>query len=685
MTSLERLRQRAWELLQQKRGDETVEQRAERLVEETVVLQTELSIQQDELAESHRRLEALQLHYQRLFESAPVGFVRISRTQRIEDINDAGRRLLGIESGWRREDALPFSAFFPASALAIWSSLTRGEGGRARTEILGPQGRITVDIRTVAWSDENGGWLAVIEDVSEISAARARQKEAEERLGSVVRQMWDGLVVVDAKTGLIEEHNDAFAAMLGRDGQSLVGRPHEQFFAARHRAIQQTLLRQVVDEERRHARAYYETVDGEERTADVTIGLTQSAGREVEYLIVRDVTERLRAEEEHRAVETRLAEMQKLEALGLLAAGVAHDMNNMLTAVLAATEVPATEETLSDLRAAALRGRELTERLLAVSRRKPLRNESFDLLAVADEVVSLSRRTFRREITIELARPEGAWMVHGDSGQWHQALLNLLINARDAIRGSGHVRVSAEEESSGARILTVKDDGVGMTPEVLRRAFEPFFTTKSAERGTGLGLAHVRAVVSAHGGTTKIESTPGVGTTVILGIRAVPGAATAPPAERVRLPTYTGPARTVLVVDDEPSVSRATARLLGRLGCTAVAVGSVAEAISALEQRSFDVVLTDQSMPGQTGAQLSRAIRCRWPETPVVVMTGLADDHDLKELSASGASAVLNKPFRSDELRDTLSKLERPREDPRIGACELPESVCSCRPTCHRA
>jgi signal transduction histidine kinase/ActR/RegA family two-component response regulator len=445
------------------------------------------------------------------------------------------------------------------------------------------------------------------------------------------------------------------------------------------------LLRKVRDEERRHTRAYYETRGGEERVADVTIGLSQSAGRDVEYLIVRDVTERLRAEEEHRTVEARLTEMQKLEALGLLAAGVAHYMNNMLTAVLAVTEVPATEETLSELRGAALRGRELTERLLAVSRRKPLRNEPFDLLAVVDEVVVLARRTFRRDIAVELVRPEGTWIVSGDSGQWHQALLNLLINARDAIRGTGHVRVNAEEDGAGGRRLTVRDDGVGMTPDVLRRAFEPFFTTKSAEHGTGLGLAHVRAVVSAHGGTTNIESTPGLGTTVILGIHAVPGPLKASSSkEHVHLPIHAGPKRTVLVVDDEPSVRRATVRLLEFLGWRPAAAGSVAEAIAALEQSSFDMVLTDQSMPGQTGSQLARAVRCRWPSTPVVVMTGLADEDHLKQLSASGASAVLSKPFRIEEVRDMLANLQRPFEDPSIGACGLPTSVCSCRPTCPR-
>jgi PAS domain S-box-containing protein len=677
----ERLRDRARELLARKPSDETPEQRAERLVEEALLLHTELAIQRDELVESHRRLEALHVHYQRLFEAAPVGFIRISSKHVIEDINEAGRTLLGLEVTWNRLHTVPFTAFLPAAAMGTWNELTRADGGLARTTLVAKHGAVVVDLRTVPWAAEDGGWLVVIEDVTEIAGAHARQQEAEERLGRVVRQMSDGLVVIDVATGLIEEHNEAFSAMLGWAGHSLVGMAHESFFVERLRGVQLAALRHT-STDGGPIRIRYAHVDGEERTTEVTAGVAHSGGKEVEYLLVRDVTARLRAEERQRMVEAKLSEVQKLEALGLLAAGVAHDMNNLLTAVLAATELPPTEESLADLRAAALRGRELTERLLAVSRRKPLRSEPFDVLAVVEEVVTLARRTFRRDITVELARPDGRWLVTGDSGQWHQALLNLLINARDAITRSGHIRVIAEERD-GSRFLRVQDDGMGMTADVMRRAFEPFFTTKSDEKGTGLGLAHVRAVVAAHGGTTSLESRPGAGTTVTLGILTEADAPVAAPPDAQRAATAQEPTvRKVLVVDDEPFVRRATARLLERLGWRPTTVESVTQAMATLENETFDLVLTDQSMPTYTGDQLCRAVRCRWPNTPVVVMTGLADDRDVETLKAIGVNAVLGKPFRSEELQRMLDHLEPSPPCERREFCDLPVSLCPKRAEC---
>ncbi|MFO0546734.1 MAG: response regulator [Polyangiaceae bacterium] len=683
--SAEHLRKRAAALLEETRDGRSVsEDHVARLVEETLMLQTELAIQQDELTESHRRLETLTEHYQQLFESAPIGFVRISDSSNVEDINVAARVLLGVDVRWRLMAPLLFTTFLPATSLQSWRELTRSSGGLTRTAIIGARGTFLADVRTVPWRGPGDGWLVVIADVSEVSEARARQLEAEERFGQIVQQMTDGLVVIDSTTGLIAEHNEAFSTILGRGGESLVGHAHEDFFSAELRAIQVVMLKQALRERRSHATIRYDHVDGDARVTDVTIGAVQSGVGGLEYLVVRDITARHRAEEERRRVEARIAETQKLEALGLLAAGVAHDMNNLLTAVLAATEIPPTEETLSDLRAVALRGRELTERLLAVSRRKPLRIEAFDLLGVVDEVIGLARRTFPREIAIDFDRPLDGWNIEGDPGQWHQALLNLLINARDAIAGQGRILVSTDA-ASGKRALLVQDTGTGMAPEVLRRAFEPFFSTKAEGRGTGLGLAHVRAVATAHGGSVTLDSVPGRGTTVRLGIKTVATAvvrtkSVAPPVASADAPT-----RTVLVVDDEPFVSKATARLLSRLGWTPTIASSVSEALQALETQTFDLVVTDRSMPELTGDQLCRAIRCRWPSLPVAIMTGLADDQSVTMLRQMGAFAVLGKPFRMDELFALLESARDAGPVPTdLVSCDLPEHVCPCKTGCTR-
>ena len=681
-SSLERLRQRAHAVLEAAHAAGAADAHATRMVEELVLLQTELELQQQELEESHGRLEALHEHYHQLFEAAPIGFVRLSATQLIEDINGAARRLLGIDETWR-PTTLAFHAYVPAIALPAWGELLRVPGESARLVIRGVDGPLMVEARSATWRGADGGWLVALQDVSEVSEARARQMEAEEQLAEVVRQMSDGLVVVDAETGLIDEHNEAFAALTGRPGESLIGRPHEAFFVPELRALQEVALRQSLRDGSHHTHVHYALPEGGERVADVTAGVVEVRQRSLHFLVVRDETERLRIEDERRRIEARLAESQKLEALGLLAAGVAHDMNNLLTAVLAATELPPSAETLHDLQAAALRGRELTERLLAVSRRRPLRQESFDLLAVAAEVVALARRTFRREISVELVRPAGTWHVEGDPGQWHQAILNLVINARDAMKGGGRIEVRAEEVD-GQRVLLVRDDGQGMPPEVLRRAFEPFFTTKGEGQGTGLGLAHVRAVVAAHEGNIEIQSEPGRGTTVRLALPRLEVAAPTPQTAATLRPGAAA-GRSVLVVDDEPFVLRSTVRLLERLGWSAHGVSTAADSLRTLEHQRFDVVLTDRSMPEVTGDQLARAIRCRWPTTPLVIMTGLADDQDVEALRKIGVGAVLNKPFRTQELAAAIGNLEPVTGPPLdMACCGIDQAVVDCAATCTR-
>lgn len=630
-----------------------------------------------------RGLPAVEDPSRRLFEAAPIGFVRVSITDQIEDINAAARQLLGIAEGWSGHPSISFTSLLSDGSRAIWDQLTQGSGGASPISLVASGRPFTAEVRAIPWRGSGDGWLVVIVDGSALSEARALQLEAEERFAQVVRQMSDGLVVVDGKTGLIEDHNESFARMLGCSGASLAGQAHGDLFVPAWAEEQRVALRQAL-REGSHALVRYAHADGSERVGDVTAGSVEACGAGLEYLVVRDVTARVHAEDERRRVEARIAETQKLEALGLLAAGVAHDMNNLLTTVLAATEVPPTPETISELRAAALRGRELTERLLAVSRRKPLRSRAFDLLDVVDEVVALARSTFPREIEVSFQRPQGTWLVEGDPGQWHQALLNLLINARDAITGAGEIAVSTEV-SGGARALLVRDDGAGMSAEVLRRAFEPFFSTKTPGQGTGLGLAHVRAVVAAHGGTVAIDSAPGVGTTVRLEIEQRPPARRAPSVPPPRAGVEAAKEQSVLVVDDEPFVGRAVGRLLQRKGWAVVGVSSVPEAVKQLEARRFDLVLTDRSMPRMTGDQLCRAVRCRWPDMKVAVMTGLADDQNVLALEASGADSVLSKPFSSEELSGMLDDVGREREeDIDVASCELPESVVSCAASCPR-
>lgn len=639
----------------------------QRVAHDTELLETELKLQQLELVESHARLETLREHYFQMFEFAPVAFVHLSPRRDIVEANEQARRMLGIETATQRARSI-FNVLHTTDPAALLELIA--EGGRGRFTIREDAKLIDIVARRLGTEDT----LIAMTDVTELEDARARRREADERFAAVVEQMADALVVVDERTGEIVDHNKAFARLVGSP-PPITGLLHEAFFAPVTRAVHTLALRQATPDV--VIRVHYAAADGSERITDVSTGRISTSTASLAYHVVRDVTQTVRAEQERRAVEERLAEIQKLEALGLLAAGVAHDMNNILAVVLATTEGPLTPETIAELRTAALRGRGLTERLLSVSRKKPLRTAPFDLLQVIREAALLAQRTFPKGITISLQLPEGTWLVQGDSNQWVQALLNLAINARDALAGTGTLQIAARVEGDH-HVIDVLDDGAGMEPEVVRRAFEPFFTTKREGEGSGLGLAHVRAIVAAHGGEVRLSSIVGQGTRVCIELPTsiVYTSVTTPPVEAPRTKAASLEGKRILVVDDDPSVGRSTTRVIKKLGAEATFVDSAQAAIEVMREHLPDLVVTDRSMPKISGIGLSRCVRCHWPELPVVLVTGLSavDGEDLP------VDVVLAKPFSAEELRRSIVQaLERGATPPRPArsctSCEVQE-IC---------
>lgn len=375
------------------------------------------------------------------------------------------------------------------------------------------------------------------------------------------------------------------------------------------------------------------------------------------------------AEQARATIEAELQRTQRMEAVGQLAGGVAHDFNNLLAAITATVELlvddvegEQAQRDLEEIRHAARRGAALTRRLLSFSRRDVETTELLDLNVVVDEVESLLRRSITADITLDIDTDDRAIPVLGDAGEIEQVLLNLVVNARDAASGAGHrIDVSTGIED-GAAVLTVRDTGTGMAPEVLDRAVEPFYSTKSKTEGTGLGLAIVYGIANRMGGTVDIESTLGTGTTVTV---------TFPLADRDVDPkghegdqAGTIPATTdgeiVLLVEDESSVRRATRRLLERAGHRVIAVADGAEAISALE-RGVDptVLLTDLVLPGGlTGRDIADHVAQSSSETRIIFVSGYPTEvlrtEDLVETDAT----FLAKPFSSATLLDAVAGRE---------------------------
>lgn len=364
-----------------------------------------------------------------------------------------------------------------------------------------------------------------------------------------------------------------------------------------------------------------------------------------------------------REMQAAVAHAQKLEALGQLAGSVAHDFNNLLAAIVAQIsllqmrdDLPAdVQETLEELSEAGMRGAELTRSLLMLTRRERVTPQALDLGAELASLRETLRQLVPKNIELDIELPPALPRVLFDRTQLEQVLLNLVVNAVHAMPQGGHLQITARPVDDGV-LLQVRDDGVGMSPEVLARVFEPFFTTKKPGSGTGLGLSSVKACVEAHGGRVEVQSQEGQGTTFEIFLARARDSADvsdSPPQEPASARDPRQKPRVsarVLLVDDDDDVRRALRRMLEGAGASCRSFASGQAALAALDEERFDVALIDMMMPEMSGEELGRAIRAR-AALPIVVCTGYASNDD-----TSFADAVLSKPVRAAELVEALRR-----------------------------
>ncbi len=373
-----------------------------------------------------------------------------------------------------------------------------------------------------------------------------------------------------------------------------------------------------------------------------------------------DITRRTQAEQ---ALEQR----RRLESLGTLAGGVAHDLNNVLASVtayaeLARDELPPAHRTRDDLAAiqiAADRGRDLVRHILQFARRQPVERQTIDFTAVVREVVQLLRPGIPHHIALELSLPPLPCTVLGNATELHQVVLNILTNALHAMRGTGSrlaVRIVSNDEHVS---LVIEDDGEGMTADVERRALEPFFTTREVGEGTGMGLAVAHGIVRSLGGSITIRSAVGRGTTVRVDLPLATAAeampeAPIPPSRPVAVVTSL-PAR-ILLVDDDLMVLNAMRRVLERAGHHAEVYGDAASALEAMraDPARADVVFTDLSMPGASGLEFAAAVRALPSAVPLVLVSGYLDADSSTRATALGITRQLHKPVAPSTLLEAV-------------------------------
>jgi len=393
--------------------------------------------------------------------------------------------------------------------------------------------------------------------------------------------------------------------------------------------------------------------------------LRDAEGRPARNLgTLQDITERKRAEAEHRALEEQLQRTQKMESLGSLAGGVAHDMNNVLGAIMALASLHETQSlpgtplrhSMETITKACLRGRTLVQGLLGFARQRLAEERALDLNALVQDQADLLARTTLQRVRLVLDLASGLRAIQGDPAALSHAVVNLCVNAVDAMPEGGTLTLRTRNQEPALVELVVEDTGTGMAPEVLARAIDPFFTTKPQGKGTGLGLSIVYGVVKAHRGRMVIQSTPGEGTRIRL---SFPGSAPAAAAAcEIGGSGATARSLRVLVVDDDELVQASMATLLGGLGHHQVTVASGEAALQLLHvDTGFDAVILDVNMPGLGGDGTLPLLRAQHPRLPVLMATGRPSQAVLDLVAATPAVSLLAKPFTMEELRIQLENL----------------------------
>ena len=490
----------------------------------------------------------------------------------------------------------------------------------------------------------------------------------------LIEQIGEGALTLGSD-GVVLYCNRALAGLLRVAQESIVGGPLQRFLPAADAVRLERLL------ERGEGRGEFSLHAGGERRVPVMLSLSELGGGGALCAVVTDlsrqmrasaalheVNRRLRAEiAERESTEAQLRQAQKMEAVGQLTGGLAHDFNNLLTGIGGALEMMQTRvaqgrtESLGRYIAAAQeaagRAAKLTHRLLAFSRRQTLDPRPTAPETLLDGMRELIVRTMGPQVAVSLEADEAPWRVLCDANQLENAVLNLCINARDAMPDGGALRIEcrnavlAEDQPRDAPAgeyvaIRVTDTGAGMSPDVVARAFDPFFTTKPIGQGTGLGLSMIYGFVKQSGGQVGLASDPGQGTAVEL---CLPRHRSAAVPERAAEPAGAGGAAsgTVLLVDDEPSVRMLLAETLGALGLAVIEAADGAEGLRVLESAArVDMLVSDVGLPGGlNGRQLADRARVLRPGLPVLLITGYAEAAVLGEGMLETGMEVVTKPF----------------------------------------
>ncbi|MGB8959686.1 MAG: PAS domain S-box protein [Candidatus Aminicenantales bacterium] len=523
-------------------------------------------------------------------------------------------------------------------------------------------------LQPVAAGEGTKGLVLSLVDVT----PRIKAEEERRRLSTAVEQSSEGIVITDAADHILYV-NQTFQDLHGLDRADILGRKYGDIlrFDMEEESFKRG-IRECLDAGEVWKGRLTRAIGGlADRKLDVTISpVRDPSGQVVNHAILeRDMTH------EHR-LEASVRYLQKMDALGTLAGGIAHDFNNILVPIFINAELAAfdaesespTSRYLDLILEAANRGRELIKQIIAFSRPAEQKRDLVDLAPVVREAVKFLQSSIPKSIAIRERIDAAPEMVRADPTQIHQVVMNLGSNAAYAMREAGgrldvglsEVAVSPETAAQNPGLrpgpyikLTVEDTGTGMTRDVQDRIFDPFFTTKRRGEGTGMGLPVVLGIVRSHGGAIMVSTTPGKGTTFEVYIPAAKGGFKAAPPVAERIPKGKG---RVLFVDDEDMLIRTVPRMLERLGYTVTAVSDPLAALALFRQRpqDFELVITDETMPGLSGEKLAREMLTVRPGIPIILSTGYSEAVREEEIRALGIREFIMKPFSTGEIAEKI-------------------------------